>query len=467
MKIPNIWIENTANPSQVIQILDSTSTVLEDTANKVPEEILRGWISLLGNSNFLARWTRLFPEQVENILQQDLSKPLSEADLALDLDSAHKNLKRYNDEEFTQTLLEFKYRQLYRITLRDLGLQKPFSEIAQELSSLAKVILNRALIWQRSSLRREWGKPRKEAHSQSEIPFTILALGKLGGNELNFSSDIDLIYCHGSDQGGIYQGKSKTPYSPHQFFSKLGENLGRFLSKKTSQGFLYRVDLDLRPEGKAGTITNSLEAMEAYYETFGAFWEKQAMIKVALGSGSQALFDAFSQMIHPFVYPKTHDFGLIAKVHEMKKKVQASVQKSSDPGYHVKLGSGGIREIEFFVQTFQILYGGSQKILQTPNTLMGLSAIETIGLIGKEETEKLKQAYIFLRTLENRLQQVEEQQIHRLPESQEELIKLTRRMGYLQPSASEALDLFQADLDRHRKYVGQQFGALLNQKVPE
>ncbi|MDX1387451.1 MAG: hypothetical protein R3257_07670 [bacterium] len=440
---------------------------LESTAKNLPEETLRAWVFLLGNSNFLARWTRRYPDQVQSLLQQDFSKVWSEGSFKEELDRKLPPGEEISDTTLSEALLDFKYRHFYRITLRDMGLQKPLVEIAQELSSLAKVILEKSLQWQKNSLQKKWGVPGPDSINQSEIPFTVLALGKLGGNELNFSSDVDLIYCHGSDQGGVFKDNFKTEFTPHQFFSKLGENLGRFLSQKTAEGFLYRVDLDLRPEGKAGTITNSLEAMEAYYETFGAYWEKQAMIKVAWAGGSHELFGNFAKMIRPFVYPKTHDFNLIAKVHEMKKKVQESVQSSSEAGYHVKLGSGGIREIEFFVQTFQILYGGSHASLQSPNTLNGLSAIADLKLIEREDAETLKQAYLFLRTLENRLQQVEEQQKHRLPESTEELIQLSRRMGYLQDSEEKALELFSQDLDRHRRYVKQRFEALLDSNMPK
>ena len=452
--------QQTASPDQVLQIYEETYPVLGDALGKLPDEIQKAWVSVVGNSNFLARWTRRYPDRVKDILLSDLNKTWS-------LEEYHQSLDTPAEgpDEQLEALLAFKYWHLYRISLRDLGLHKDFDPISSEISALAYCILQKALKIQWNGWVEKIGNPMGKDPSMPMIPFTILALGKLGGNELNYSSDIDIIYCHGSDQGTLQKNGKLEKFSPLQFFTKVGESLGSMLSKKTPQGFLYRVDLELRPEGASGTLTNSLEAFEAYYETFGAFWEKQAMIKLSYGGGSQSLFQDFAKLIRPFVYPKSSDMGLIEKIVQMKQKVEDSLKHSSQKGFHVKLDSGGIREIEFFIQTFQVLHGGKVKSLRQTNTLKALMALHNENLIDLKVYQGFKDAYVFLRTLENRLQQVEEQQTHRLPTEEKDLESTAKRMGYSGVSTGDALENFLKDLNFHKNFVEDRFASLMSGKA--
>ncbi len=461
-------MKNTASPEQASGALEvlAGSFSLDN-----PEFIQRGYLpalsAVLGNSNFLARWAKRHPEKVIEILQGDLQQRLTREKILGEIrEGLHKN-HAVGEKELGDLLLGIKYNQLFRITLRDVGLKKPLPEIAAELSDLAGAIAETALRWQEENLRREFGAPRPIPASAKQIPFTVMAMGKLGGNELNFSSDIDVLYLFGSSEGILELDGKKMEKIPREYFVKLSERLSRFLGRKHPEGFLYRVDVDLRPEGKAGVLANSLEALEDYYEYRGADWERQALIKAAWAAGDRALFEEFQDKIRPFVYPKSSDFSILKSLRVMKEKIVESISHFPKDQFHLKLGDGGIREIEFFVQSLQLLFGGNLPTLQTPNTLQALDRLFEEDLIHREEYQGLSEAYRFLRTMEHRLQLVEEQQTHQMPTSPEELQMLARRMGYVEENPEEACFQMQQDLDRHRSYVKNIFTDLLSHRFEE
>jgi len=453
-----------ANPDQASNLWSELESQLQPVIGRLSEAQSQAFFRILGDSNFLARWARVCPEEVQNLLQDSWEETLDETALHRAWRARLSQHPVKDSSDYLNQMLRFKYYQLFRITLKDLGRLVPFYQTAGELSALACFMIRLALesVW--NSWQDQWGVPVARSKSDSPIPFTILALGKLGGRELNYSSDVDIVYLYGTDQGRVLTSGRDTGKTPHQFFSKIGQELGKLLSQKNSEGFLYRVDLELRPEGKSGALANSLSAMENYYESFGAFWEKQALIKCGCAAGDRELFQLFHKMIEPFTFPKTRDFTLIEKIQEMKAKVEASVQQSNPDQYHVKLGPGGIREVEFFVQTLQILYGGYQPELRTPNTLEALQALKQAKLLLPEDEDALRRAYIFLRTLEHRLQLVEEQQTHRLPAESEAMEKLARRMGYLQSDAAAAAENLMRDLESHRGQVESRFRGLLKHR---
>jgi len=420
----------------------------------------RALLAVLGNSDFLARWAQRYPERAATVLDGELERPWSDADYSAELHHLQLTAPEKPADILVSALLEFKYRHLFRITLRDVGLSKPFAEIAAEFSALARAILQAGLEWHRQSLHIEYGVPRL-LQGSAEIPFAALAMGKLGGDELNFSSDVDLIYFYGSDEGSSGQ------LGAHEYFTKLSERLSAFLQRKNSEGFLYRVDLELRPEGKAGALTNGLDAMEEYYESFGAPWEKQAMIRASRAAGDAGLISEFLRRIHPFVYPKLRDFSFLKDMKTMKEKIVQAVRSRPERGFNLKLGDGGIREVEFFVQALQLLFGGRDPSLQIANTLEAMKRLAKAGLIEPQEEAELSEAYVFLRTMEHRLQLVEEQQTHELPQDTEDLRALARRMGYADPSVDLAAERMLEDLELRRRRVQSRFEALLSNRFEE
>ncbi|HKY64310.1 MAG TPA: hypothetical protein VJR29_12930 [bacterium] len=449
----------TARPERALEVAEPC---LGHAASSQDPARSRALLSVLGNSDFLARWARRYPERAATVLDGELGRPWRDEDYLAELHHLQASGPGLSEAALVSALLEFKYRHLFRISLRDLGLGKPFNEIAGEFSGLARAVLQAALDWQNRSLHAEFGVPRLRKGA-AEIPFAALAMGKLGGDELNFSSDVDLIYFYGSDEGSSGRGE----LGAHEYFTKLSERLSAFLQRKNAEGFLYRVDLELRPEGKAGALTNSLDAMEEYYESFGAPWEKQAMIRASRAAGDAGLIAEFLRRIHPFVYPKLSDFSFLKDMKSMKEKIVQAVRARPQRGFNLKLGDGGIREVEFFVQALQLLFGGRDPSLQIANTLEAMKRLGRAGLIEPQEEAELSEAYVFLRTMEHRLQLVEEQQTHELPQDTEELRALARRMGYDDPQPDSAAERMLKDLELRRQRVQSRFEALLSNRFEE
>jgi [glutamine synthetase] adenylyltransferase / [glutamine synthetase]-adenylyl-L-tyrosine phosphorylase len=327
--------------------------------------------------------------------------------------------------DMSAALRHYRYRETLRQTVREILRLDDYASLGHERSDLAIACLDAAYHFLYDGLCQEWGRPLERAANKTS-EFCVLGMGKLGGRDLNYSSDIDLIYFYSSDEGG-FEKKSESR-SHHQFFSKLGKELGHLLSENTAEGFVYRVDLDLRPEGRSGAIVNSMVAMEKYYETFGDNWERMALVKAYPVSGSFVLGNDFLERIHSFVFPGITDYSTIDQIRDLKERIEKSLNTRlsggadpQTPGYHVKLGRGGIREIEFIVGAFQRLFGGRDPSLCERNTLLALARLMERGHLSKADGTTLERAYIFLRTIENTLQMLEDRQTHNLPQSQEDL----------------------------------------------
>ncbi|HEY6837636.1 MAG TPA: bifunctional [glutamate--ammonia ligase]-adenylyl-L-tyrosine phosphorylase/[glutamate--ammonia-ligase] adenylyltransferase [Geobacteraceae bacterium] len=360
-------------------------------------------------------------------------------------------------------LRRFKYREILRIAARDLNGLAPLEEVTAELSGLAAASLQVAYEIGRKNLVAEHGTPIMETPaSPREADLTILGMGKFGGRELNFSSDIDLIYFYSSDQGetsGVSDGQGgvRGKISLHAFFAKLAEFITKAVSQVTADGFVFRVDLGLRPEGKSGDICVSQRAGEIYYESWGQSWERAAMLKARPVAGSLELGEQLLDAIQPFIYRKYLDYTLVEDMMAMKKKIDASLAREREGEYNLKLGRGGIREIEFFIQALQLVYAGKNPALRERNSLESLAALREARIINDEDCEALCEAYRFLRTAEHRIQVVQERQTHSLPRQDEELRALARRCGYLRNGGTNK---FMAVLEAHRTKVSAIYGAL-------
>lgn len=304
-------------------------------------------------------------------------------------------------EELMAQLRRYKYRELSRIIYRDIKELGGFPEIMEELSDLASGILEAAFRY----LSREI---RLESHGK----FVIIGMGKLGGRELNLSSDIDLIYIYRDSQ------------DPDPFF-KLAERLTKALSAITEDGFIYRVDLGLRPGGGKSTIAVSFDGALEHYFYWGDTWERAALIKARPVAGDITLGEEFIREIEPFVYKRFLDYASIEDLKDMKTKLDR-LHKKRD----VKLGKGGIREIEFFVQALQLVNGGAISEIREKNTLKALEKLSQNRIIDQEVFQSLTHSYLFLRRVEHAIQVVDEIQTHRIPEDPGELDKLAKRLGF-------------------------------------
>ncbi|HFK4761365.1 TPA: bifunctional [glutamate--ammonia ligase]-adenylyl-L-tyrosine phosphorylase/[glutamate--ammonia-ligase] adenylyltransferase [Citrobacter farmeri] len=284
------------------------------------------------------------------------------------------------------------------------------TDILQQLSHLAETLIVSARDWLYNACCREWGTPC----SQEGIPqpLLILGMGKLGGGELNFSSDIDLIFAwpeHGSTQGG------RRELDNAQFFTRMGQRLIKVLDQPTQDGFVYRVDMRLRPFGDSGPLVLSFAALEDYYQEQGRDWERYAMVKARImGDTDGRYVEELRAMLRPFVFRRYIDFSVIQSLRNMKGMIAREVRRRGLKD-NIKLGAGGIREIEFIVQVFQLIRGGREPSLQSRSLLPTLRAIAALHLLPESDAEQLRQAYLFLRRLENLLQSINDEQTQTLP----------------------------------------------------
>ena len=280
----------------------------------------------------------------------------------------------------------------------------------QQLSVLAETLIVAARDWLYAACCREWGTP---CNAQGEAqPLLILGMGKLGGGELNFSSDIDLIFAwpeKGTTQGG------RRELDNAQFFTRLGQRLIKALDQPTQDGFVYRVDMRLRPFGDSGPLVLSFAALEDYYQEQGRDWERYAMVKARIMGDNDGVYASdLRAMLRPFVFRRYIDFSVIQSLRNMKGMIAREVRRRGLKD-NIKLGAGGIREIEFIVQVFQLIRGGRERSLQCRSLLPTLSAIAELHLLSDDDANALREAYLFLRRLENLLQSINDEQTQTLP----------------------------------------------------
>jgi glutamate-ammonia-ligase adenylyltransferase len=346
-------------------------------------------------------------------------------------------------------------REILRIALRDLRRLASVEETLAGLSALADALVRGALEVAAGEARAEAGLPGARA-ARSEL--AVLAFGKLGGSELNFSSDVDLVFIHRSDAGRL--GRSPAAPTRHAFAEALARRLTAVLGEASHEGHVYRVDLRLRPEGRAGAISHSLRAAEAYYETRAAPWERLALLKARPLAGDLGLARTLLERLAPFVFERPFDEPELRQVVRMKQDGDRRLATRGLEDRHVKLGRGGIREVELVAQVLQ-LRSRATGALRARATLDALAALRAAGRLPAAEAAALSRAYLFLRDVENKLQMVHDSQIHVLPGEEGELRLLARRLGYADRPGAPAARRFQSDLRGHTEVVHRLFQELL------
>jgi [glutamine synthetase] adenylyltransferase / [glutamine synthetase]-adenylyl-L-tyrosine phosphorylase len=315
-----------------------------------------------------------------------------------------------------QILRRWKNKEMTRIALRELANAAALEETTAELSQLAEICVREVFAHWNAKFRESFGSPTAD--------FAILALGKLGGHELNHSSDVDLIFLYSEE------GELSPRLSYHQWFNRLAEKILETFSTRDPEGALFRIDLRLRPEGSAGPLARSLESMENYYAGFGETWERIALIKARGIAGSRELAYEFLRQHQPFIYPHSPTPDLLDEVANIKRRIEHEALGTDELDRDVKLGRGGIREIEFVVQTLQFIHGGRHAFLQETSTMKALRALAELELIPRREVVDLDRAYRFLRQVEHRLQIEAEQQTHTVPRDPVALKRLARSLGF-------------------------------------
>src|SRR5262245_44799861 len=326
---------------------------------------------------------------------------------------------------------------MLRIAARDLARLDDVMRITREISNVADVCLDAALRICRRQLEERLGQPyHQDADGTWRLTqFAVLGLGKLGGQELNYSSDVDVIFVY-SEEGQVFQkpprGKARTgsALTNHQFFKRVAEAVIAEVTRATPEGTLFRMDLRLRPEGETGPLVRSLVSYENFYAQWGQTWERMMLLKARGVAGDAGLAGEFLEMIHPFRYPRSLGEGALQEIAAMKKRIESEVVRSGELDRNVKLGRGGIREIEFIVQTAQILKGGRNPFLQGSQTLPLLAKLAQYKFLSEKEATDLTRAYCFLRDVEHRVQMEHDLQTHTIPEEAKARQRLARSLGF-------------------------------------
>ena len=357
-----------------------------------------------------------------------------------------------NSQLEAQVLLSrFRRRELLRIYLHDIRSTSTLVEITEELSNLADAILEHALNLARQDLDNRYGQPEcmDEKGRTATASFSIIALGKLGSLELNYASDIDLLFLY-SDEGKTSGAGERGAVTNREYFNKLAETVARIVGGQSGEGAAYRVDLRLRPFGRDGALATSLEEAVCYYRETAQAWELQSLIRSRAAAGRSSLYARFAGRVRNSIYARdvtvTH---ALSNVRLAKQKIDR--QHAHDAGgFNVKLGRGGIREIEFIAQALQLAFGGLDPWLRAPHTLISLGRLADRQLIRERERTELTDAYIFLRKLEHRLQMEHGLQTHSVPDDEQQRTIVARRMDF---AGTNALQKFNRALQRHTASV--------------
>ncbi|HOW66307.1 MAG TPA: hypothetical protein P5186_23650 [Candidatus Paceibacterota bacterium] len=424
----------------------------------------------MAGSEYLGELLLAHPEWVTSSLfdPEYLRHPRQKQGLRREMEAGfEEHLERGDYEILLKQLREFRQREMFRIAARDLNRLGAVEEHILEISNVADICLDGVLTVQRHRLEARLGRPyhRDADGAWQPTQFSIIGLGKLGGQELNYSSDVDVIFLY-DDEGHVFkQPPGKTDagqgMSSHQFFARLAESVINEVSRVTQEGRLFRIDLRLRPEGKAGPLVRSLASYENYYAQWGQIWERMMLIKARGVAGDPSLAGEFLEMTQPFRYPRSLGERALREVAAMKQRIEQEVIREGEEDRNIKLSRGGIREIEFSVQVLQILHGGRIPFLQERRTLAALAKLVEYNLMSEQEGRRLGEAYRFLRELEHRLQMEANLQTHTLPSNDAAIKRLARLMEFRQ------VPKFQEALERHRGLVREVFDKVVKtEKTP-
>ncbi|MGX5915566.1 bifunctional [glutamate--ammonia ligase]-adenylyl-L-tyrosine phosphorylase/[glutamate--ammonia-ligase] adenylyltransferase [Aliidiomarina sp. Khilg15.8] len=372
---------------------------------------------LLGISDFIAwvlgHYGKDAHQAITSDLPHDYASPLSQA------------LAEAADETRAMAVVRrFRHIELARLAANDLSGELPLTEFMQANSALADALIEQSLSWLTDHYAPRWGKALSE--SGESLPLIVMAMGKLGGQELNFSSDIDLIFCF-PQQGETEGGRQSLEHGV--YFTRIGQALIKLLGQQTIDGQAFRVDMRLRPFGQSGPMATSFSALEDYYQEQGRNWERYAMVKARFLNAGPHWGDELFQLLRPFVFRRYLDYSAIEALRKMKLLINQEARRQGVNG-NIKLGLGGIREIEFIAQTFQLIRGGREKDLQTRSLLAALHTCGELNLLDTSAVEELEAAYLCLRKVEHVLQQLRDEQTQRLPDNDADKARLALVCGF-------------------------------------
>ena len=403
---------------------------------------------VLGGSEYANEWGQRYEERAEELISSgDIHHLYGRDAFQHRLNSRLMSVS--DDAMLQQQLRYFRQREMVRIIWRDLSGWADLSETMRDLSAMADTCIQQALAilhqWQSDEL----GVPRNFEGGEQKL--LVLGMGKLGARELNLSSDVDLIFCF--PENGYTQG-GQTKLSNEEFFIRLGHKLIQALNTVTADGFVFRVDMRLRPFGDSGALVSCFDSMEDYYQTQGREWERYAMIKARAITGNEGSKKKIMDLMRPFVFRRYLDYGVFDSLREMKAMISGQLRRKGMRD-NIKLGEGGIREIEFIGQVFQLIHGGRDLPLQQRPILTVLDLLSERQFLSQSSIDELKQAYVFLRRVEHRIQAFADKQTHQLPEDKVGLLRIAKLMNF------DSTPDFLFVLDEYRGQVQSHFELLL------
>lgn len=431
---------------------------------------LRQSARIFGSSPFLSDILIRNPEYFYWVFaEKQLKQSKNKAAYRRELGQSSRRLKTKTNR--LDMLRIFKRKEILRIGVRDLLRTATVKETLRELSSLADVLIERVLWICEKDLKQKYGQPQIQDESQrfKENRFTVLAVGKLGSSELNFSSDVDLLFLYDSRMGrtsGVSKGRKtgakKDVQDPDitngridntDYFGRLSKEITSGLDDSSEQGYVYRVDLRLRPEGDAGPIALSLGAYRRYYDKRGEIWERLALLRVRRVAGDRSLGKDFLMMASHFVYKRPFERQGLDAVKGCKEKIDKKVGLKNEMGSNVKLGLGGIREVEFIIQSLQLYFGRNDMSLRKIRTTDALKHLAIKRHLSSKAESVLREAYLFLRDLENKLQVVNDRQTYLIPKEPVEVRRLALRLGYRDSDFGSASEQLKDDYLAHTEKV--------------
>ncbi|MEK8090811.1 bifunctional [glutamate--ammonia ligase]-adenylyl-L-tyrosine phosphorylase/[glutamate--ammonia-ligase] adenylyltransferase [Thermithiobacillus plumbiphilus] len=428
----SLAVDAAAVGQSMYQSLEQLDSQNREKVLQASEKHWRHWAHALCASRFLREQLRGHPDWLPALLEQQAPAVLPDLTQVTDFASLQSVLRA------------FRQRWMTHIIWREISLPDAFEQTVADLSRLAETCLQVALDWLMPQLQARHGQPRDaDGHL---VPFVVLGMGKLGGRELNLSSDIDLILAYGAP--GETDGDRALDNG--EFFARLGRQLIQALNERTEAGFVFRVDMRLRPFGESGPLAMSAEGLEQYYQLHGREWERYALIKARPVAGDIGFGEQLLSTLQPFIYRRYLDFTAFASLREIKTMIDAEIRRKEMQD-NIKLGPGGIREIEFIVQAFQLIRGGQIPALRGRSTLAMLQVLVEKGLIPAREADELHAAYRFLRDVEHRLQMFDDRQTHVLPRDALDRERLACAMNHATWADLEPV------LQHHRQLVAQHF----------
>jgi glutamate-ammonia-ligase adenylyltransferase len=442
------YLAKSASPSlaesNLSRLIESSGA---NALDEVSQAELAALFRVLGGSSFLsevlirqgADWPDLFRRQIA-ITQKAVADHLDE------ISARSKRVKSL--EDFCAALRRHKQREYLRIGARDLMPSVTMEDTVRELTALADASLEAAYRYCRAELEKDFGQLYLPG-SEKPNEFLVIGMGKLGGVELNFCSDVVVIFLYENDDGET-SGGAKGKTGAREFFSAIGQKIIHAMGDVTEDGFVFRIDLRLRPLGANGPLVQSLDSAMLYYESWGQCWERAAMIKARPVAGAIELGRQFLKELEPFIYRRYLDYTTVDELRHMKERIENELLIGDEKARNLKLGYGGIREIEFFTQALQLVNGGYEPDLRRPSTLPALMELAKRKFISIDERDKLIEAYRFLRQAEHKVQIVQEAHAHSIPEGQAEEQAYARRLGYIDRGKRDERELFWRD---HRRYT--------------